>query len=448
PTHALELVEAAALRAAVACGQLEQRIPYIRSFDVLVQYLVTLSVSGGFAEADIYNEIKQTYSYESISRAEWQWCLAFITTGGAALEAYDEYNRVGVHKGRYYAMNRSIAMRHRLSIGTIVSDTLVEVKYKNGKKIGVIEERFAGSLSKGDTFMFSGRFLEVVRMRGMQLTVKNSRKRNTHTPAWLGSRMPLSAALSVALRQQMSLIQAGKLQSVELERLQPLTQLQSKRSHLPAADELLVEYFQDKEGYHLVFYPFDGRFVHEGMSMVIADRIGRQQRISFSIAVNDYGFELLTDQAIDVDTIVTPELFATTHLWDEIQNTVQTTEMAKRQFRDIASIAGLVFKGFPGQQKRDRHLQASASIFFDVFQDYESDNLLLRQAYEEVGQFQLEEVRLRQAFDRILQQKIVISRPTKATPFAFPLVVDRIRASTSSESLEDRIAKMTVRLLA
>ncbi|MFK7937709.1 MAG: ligase-associated DNA damage response DEXH box helicase [Saprospiraceae bacterium] len=447
PAHALELVEAAALRAAVKNNYIESRIPYIRSFDVLVQYLVTLSISGGFDEKEIFNEVKETFSYASLNREEWQWCLAFITTGGGALDAYDEYNRVGIYEGRHYIMNKSLATRHRLSMGTIVSNTMLEVKYKNGKKIGSVEERFVGSLSKGDTFMFSGRFLEVVRVRGMVVTVKNSRKKKGNTPSWQGGRMPLSSELSAEIRKQMSLLQSGEYQSAELQKLEPLTQLQNRRSHLPAADELLVEYFQDREGYHLVIYPFDGRFVHEGMSTLIAARIGQLKRISFSISVNDYGFELLSDLPLNVDKIVNKDLFSTKNLWEDVQNTANTKEMARRKFRDIASIAGLVFKGFPGRQKRDRHLQASAGIFFDVFQDYDSNNLLLQQAYEEVLQFQLEETRLRHAFERILSQKIVITKPNKATPFAFPLVVDRIRASMSSERLEDRIKKMKLQLI-
>lgn len=448
PAHALELVEAAALRTAVKNGYIESRIPYIRSFDVLVQYLVTLSISGGFAEEEIYQEIKETYSFKSINAAEWKRCLAFITTGGEALDAYDEYNRVGIYEGRYYIMNKAAATRHRLSMGTIVSSTTLDVKFKNGKKIGRIEERFAGSLSPGDVFMFGGRTLEIVRIRGMEVTVKNSRKKTGNTPAWAGGRMPMSSELSKEIRHQMALIQSGNFNSIELKKLQPLTDLQQRRSHLPAADELLVEYFQDREGYHLVIYPFDGRFVHEGMSTLIAARLSKMKRISFSISVNDYGFELLSDLPLAVEKVVNTSLFSLENLWEDVQNTANTKEMARRKFRDIASIAGLIFKGFPGRQKRDRHLQTSSGIFFDVFQDYDSNNLLLQQAYEEVLQFQLEETRLRTAFERISTQKIIISTPKKATPFAFPLVVDRMRASISSESLADRIARMRLRLVA
>lgn len=448
PTHALEIIEGAALRKAIKDQNLESRIPYIRSFDVLVQYLVTLSVSGGFVAKEIYEEIKTTFCFASVTQEEWNWCLAFITTGGKSLDAYDEYNRVGIYKGKYYIANQSLATRHRMSIGTIVSSTTIEVKYRNGAKIGRVEERFISNLNKGDVFIFSGKVLEIVRIHNMEVRVKASKKKKAITPSWAGGRMPFSSQLSEELRHQMTNIQTGKMNGLELKKLKPLTALQAERSHIPAADELLIEYFKDREGYHVVFYPFEGRFVHEGLSTLLAWRIAQQQRISFSIAVNDYGFELLTDQELSINQLITKDLFTTNHLWEEVMKSANATEMAKRKFRDIAAIAGLVFKGFPGAPKKDRHLQSSAQLFFQVFQEHEPDNLLIQQAYEEVMQFQLEETRLRQALERIASQKIVIKQPKKATPFAFPIIVDRLREKVSSETLKDRIRKMKLKLIA
>ncbi len=448
PTHAMELIEAAALRKAVKDKNLESRLPYIRSFDVLVQYLVTLSVSGGFVAEDIYKEIKKTYSYESVTPEEWNWCLAFICTGGQSLDAYDEYNRVGFYKGKYYIADQAMATRHRLSIGTIVSDTTVEVKYRNGSKIGRIEERFISALNTGDVFIFSGKVLEVVRIKEMEVRVKASKKKRAITPSWAGGRMPFSAQLSEELRHQMGLIQDQKSSSVELKKLAPLTNLQRNRSHVSSDDELLIEYFKDREGYHLVFYPFDGRHVHEGLSALIAWRLSQLQSISFSVAVNDYGFELLTDQELNVDEIINVDLFSTDHLQEHLQESANAVEMAKRKFRDIASIAGLIFKGFPGAQKRSKHLQSSSQLFFDVFQQHEPDNLLVQQAFEEVMRFQLQEHRLYQTLQRITQQKIVITRPKQPTPFSFPLITDRLREKVSSETLADRIRKMKLKMIA
>ncbi|TXF91297.1 ligase-associated DNA damage response DEXH box helicase [Neolewinella aurantiaca] len=447
PTHAFELIEAAALRQAIIDEKLESRIPYRRSFDVLVQYLVTLSVSGGFDADVIYEEVRQTFAFADITPAEWEWCLDFICTGGSSLRAYDEYQRVGLYKGKYYIVNQAVAARHRMGIGTIVSDSMMQLKYRNGAKIGNIEERFISSLKKGDVFVFGGKKLEVVMIRNMEVRVKKSKKKNFITPSWSGGRMPLSNQLSSGIRAQLTLVQEGKFLTRELEAVKTLTDIQADRSHVPTEQELLVEYFQDREGYHLVFYPFDGRFIHEGLSSLIAWRISQQQPISFSIAVNDYGFELLTDQPLDPSALLDPAIFSTESLWEDIRHSANATEMAKRKFRDIASISGLVFQGFPGSRKSDRHLQASAQMIYQVFKDHDPDNLLLQQANEEVLRFQLEETRLQAALRRIQGQELIIREPKRPTPFAFPLIVSRLRARVSSETLKDRIQKMKLKLI-
>ncbi len=447
PTHALELLEAAALRQALAAEQLESRIPYVRSFDVLIQYLITLAVSDGFNPNEILEEVRSTFSYHSISAEEWAWLLSFITTGGASLEAYDEYKKVEIEEGLYKVNSRRIAMRHRLQMGTIVSDGNLQVKYVSGGRIGTIEEWFIAQLKPGDTFWFAGRSLELVRIKEMLVQVRKSKKRTGKIPAWLGGRMPLSSQLSNFLRIKMQELKLGKTKEIELDVLAPIVALQKRRSYIPSQEEFLIEYFKSREGYHLVFYPFEGRAVHEGMGSLFAYRISQLQPISFSIAMNDYGFELLSDSEIPIQAAIDDGLFSTRHLYRDIQASINAAELARRRFREIASISGLVFKGFPGKHKKDRHLQSSAQLFFDVFTDYEPNNLLLLQAHEEVMNFQLEEIRLRQALQRIQQQSVLLSRPAKATPFAFPIIVDRLRGRLSSEKLEDRIKKMKLQLV-
>jgi len=340
-----------------------------------------------------------------------------------------------------------MATRHRLSIGTIVSTPTMTVKYRNGAKIGRIEERFISSLSRGDVFTFSGKVLELVRVRNMEVRVKASKKKRSITPSWLGGRMPFSSQLSEELRHQLTFIQRNNFKSAELKVLKPIFKRQAQRSHVPTEGEFLIESFKDREGYHLVFYPFDGRFINEGLSTLVAWRISQTRKISFSIALNDYGFELLSDQELDFEELSTNDLFTTKNLWADIQKSANSVQMAKRKFRDIATIAGLIFKGYPGSNKRDRHLQSTSQLFFDVFQEHEPDNLLVQQAYEEVMQFQLEETRLRKALDRIAEQTIVIKKTKKATPFAFPIIVDRMREKISSESLVDRIQKMKLKII-
>lgn len=448
PTYALELIDTAALQQAVKELRLESRQPYRRAFDVLTQYLVTLSVSGGFYPDDIYPEIKNTHAYQDLSPKEWAWCLSFVRTGGDSLAAYPEHQRVGVtDDGRYVIQTKQLATRHRMSIGTIVSDSTLQVKYRSGGNIGSISERFISSLKKGDVFTFSGKVLEVVSLNGMEVRVKKSKKKRARTPSWSGGRMPLSAELSRQIRQQLTLIHAGDYPSPELKKVRPLMELQAKRSHVPGNDELLVEYYHDREGYHLLVYPFEGRFIHEGISTLMAWRLSQQLPISFSIAVNDYGFELVSDQEIPVEELITTDLFSTESLREDIRSSANAVEMANRKFREIAVVAGLVFTGYPNARKKDRHLQSSSQLFFKVYSEYEPDNLLLRQAYEEVLQFELEETRLRETLHRIAKQKIVISRTRGFSVFAFPIIVNRMREKVSSETLKDRIEKMKLKLV-
>jgi ATP-dependent Lhr-like helicase len=230
---------------------------------------------------------------------------------------------------------------------------------------------------------------------------------------------------------------------IELKTIQPIIALQNERSKVPAENEFLIEIFETNDGHHALFYPFEGRFVHEGLAALFALRISRLYPVSFSLAYNDYGFELLSDQPIRIEDALGSAMTDTNSLEQDVLSGVNATELASRRFREIAAISGLIFKGYPGQQIKDRHLQSSAQLIFQVFSDYDPDNLLLRQAYDEVVNFQLEMPRLRKALDRINNQKIIIKYPDKPTPFAFPIMVDRLRERMTSESLEDRIKKMT-----
>ena len=444
PTHSLELMEAAALREAIRQKVVEDRLPYIRSFDVLIQYLMTLAVSDGFKQEEILPEIRNTFSYSSISDEEWYWLLNFMTTGGDSLQAYDEYRKVIIDHGIYKVENRAIAMRHRLSIGTIVGDSSLFIRFVSGKYLGTIEESFISRLSPGDVFWFAGKNLELVRIKEMEVHVRKSNRKSGAVPSWQGGRMPLSSQMSAMIRYKLAEVVEGKEYDEEMKFLKPLFELQKYRSHLPGKDEFLIEYFQSSEGYHVTMYPFEGRFVHEGMAALVAYRICQIQPITFSLAMNDYGFELLSDQPIPVEEAIETDMLGSDNLMKDIQASINSTEMARRKFRDIAAISGLVFKGYPGKPVKDRHLQSSSQLFFNVFHDYEAHNLLLRQAYEEVMDFQLEEVRLRNALDRIASQKIILTTPDKPTPFGFPIMVDGMREKLTSEKLEDRIKRMAL----
>lgn len=442
PTNSLEIIEGAAIKEAIKNGLMENRIPYLRSFDVLIQYLVTLAVSDGFFPDVLFSEIKATYAFASITKEEFNWCLNFVTTGGNSLKVYDEYHKVVIEDGLYRVTNRAIAMRHRLSIGTIVSDSMMHVKFMSGKRIGVVEEWFISKLSPGDVFWFGGKNLELVMIKDMEARVKVSKGKSGKVPSFLGGRLPLSGPLSQSIREQLDVYVNEQKLSEELKELTPLLNLQKDVSHLPSKNELLIEQIKTREGFHLFIYPFEGRLVHEGMAAILANRIGMLQPFSFSIAMNDYGFELLSDKEVDLELVMDNNLFSPEFLYEDALKSMNATETAMRKFRDIATIAGLIFTGYPGKQKKTRHLQASSQLFFKVFNDYDKDNLLLRQAFDEVLDFQLEITRMQAAFERIGHQQIVITHPEKPTPFSFPILVDSLRERFSNEDIQSRIDKL------
>jgi ATP-dependent Lhr-like helicase len=445
PTHAIELVEASALQQAVKQKAVEDRMPYLNSYDVLLQYLTTLAISEGFYPNEIFKEIKQTFCYQAVSEDQWSWLLNFLVIGSQSLQSYDEYKKVEVEEdGRFKVNNRGVAMRHRFQIGTIVGDANLTVRYQKGGYIGTIEEYFISKLNQGDVFTFAGRNLEFIRIKEMQVHVRNSRKKTSKVPSWGGGRMTLSAQMSKLLREELYKVSLDKKeQSRELKSLAHIFKQQRVDSIVPKPDEFLIETFKTRDGYHHLFYPFEGRFVHEAMGSLLGYRISLLSPITFSLAFNDYGFEILSDQEIDMQQVIDNNLFTTDYMSSDLEKSLNSTEMARRKFRDIAVISGMVFTGYPNKGIKMRHLQSGSQLLFDVFRDYEDDNLLFQQAFTETFEHQLEEGRLRISLERIETQTIVWKQCAKPTPFSFPLITDRMsREKLSSEKLADRIKRM------
>jgi ATP-dependent Lhr-like helicase len=446
PTHALELAEAAALKKAALTGQIEARMPLKMSFDVLVQYVVTLAVSDGFYEDEIYHEIIQTHAFNALTLEQWQWVLEFITSGGKSLKAYDDFKKVVQQEdGRFVVESKRMAMRHRLHIGTIVSDPMLTVKFMKGGRLGSVEEWFVAKLNPGDKFWFAGRVLELIHIRDMQVVVKLSKEKKAIVPQWMGGRMPLSTQMADLLRATIHQVSKSiEVVEEEIQLLEPLFETQKQISHVPSQDEFLIESLESRDGHHLFFYPFEGRLVHEGLASIFAFRISRITKITFSIAMNDYGFELLSDKAIPVSEAMEAGLFSLKNLQNDIKGGINAAELARRKFRDIASIGGLIFQGYPGKEMNNKNLQSSTRLIFDVLKQYDPGNLLIHQAYEEVFRDQLEEERMRKALKRINEQKIIFREISKPSPFAFPIMVDRLRERMSTESIEERIKRMKV----
>ncbi len=443
PTLTLELLEVAAARDGMEAGAIESRYPVVRPLDVLVQHVVTIAVGEGFRPDELLREVRTTDAYADLPDDEWEWVLAFVSSGGRALTGYDEYSKVVAgENGVWRVTNRSIARRHRMSIGTIVGDANIEVQYLRGPRLGSVEESFIARLSHGDRFVFAGKPLEFVRVRDMIAWVRRAPNAKGSIPRWMGSRLPLSGELAAALRARLGEAATGSFRDAEMQALRPILDVQAKWSAIPGPDEFLIERVKTREGHHLFFFPFEGRLVHEGLAALFAWRISRLRPITFSLSSNDYGFELLSPEEAPLEEAIAAGLLDPSNLVEDIPSSLNATEMARRQFREIARVAGLVFPGFPHAGKSARQLQASSGLFFDVFNRYDAGNLLVSQAHREVLERQLERTRLGRTLQRISAAKLVITNPRRTPPLAFPLLIDRNRVRVSSEKLIDRIRRM------
>lgn len=450
PTHSLEILEAVAAQDAVKAGLIESRPSPSAPMDVLVQHLVTVALGGGFEPPALLAEVRRTWAYRSLSDLAWCWALTFVSQGGAALTAYPDYHRVKPDaEGIWRVPDRALARRHRMSVGTITSDAMMQVRYwaarGGGARIGQVEESFIARLKRGDCFTFAGRLLELVRVQDMTAFVRRAAVSRATVPRWMGGNMPLSSTLADAMLARLDRWQAGDLtddSSADWQAMLPLLQVQRQWSDLPGTHHLLVEWWDSREGTHLFFYPFAGRRVHLGLSALLAWRLAQLEPLTFSLAVNDYGFEMLCAQPLAVESCIGSELFDCQSLTADIQASINAGELAQRQFREIARVAGLVFQGYPGAKKTARQVQASSSLFYEVFKNHDPENWLLTQARDEVLQSELDIDRLSQTLQRLSRIPIIVKRLVRPTPFALPLMVERMRERLSSEKLSDRVARL------
>lgn len=442
PTHALELLEISAFRRGLQAGAVEARRPLAKPSDVLIQHLVTLACGDGFDAEKMLQQIRQTVSYSDLSDQEFDWILTFITQGGKALAAYPRYRKVVEQEGRYRVTDAAITRFHRMGIGTITSNHAVQLRYLNQSKIGTVEESFISKLQKGDVFFFAGKQLEFCLIKDMVAYVKATQQKSTVTPTWAGGNLAISDTLSRYLRQEIAATQITDAFNPELTCLLPILQAQQRISHLPASHELLIETCKTREGQHLYVYPFEGRFVHEGLGFLWAYRFAQQKQATFTVSANDYGFELLAPKDYPFQLLFSAAFFSQDNLYQDIRASLNLSELTSRKFRGIAQIAGLVFKGYPSAKKTSSQLQVSASLIYEVFTKYEPDNLLLKQAETEVLNDQLEVHRLSQALDRLSQFALVWKITHRPSPIAFPLLVERLSSRLSNESLLDRIERL------
>lgn len=444
PTHALELAEYAAAREALREGTIEARRPPTLSLDVLAQHCITVALAGGFTADALLGEVRDTHAFAALTDAQWRSVLAFVVQGGQALQHYPDYRRVELDQdGIYRVHDRRIALRHRLSIGTIASDGAMQVRLMRGGTLGSVEEGFLARLRPGDRFQFAGRTLELVRFKDMTAYVRLSKRIEGVVPRWQGGRMPLSTELGARVAQ----VLYSPPRVPELKAMSSLLQLQRRVSALPAPDRLLAEFLKTREGWQLFVYSFAGRGIHEGLAALLALRWSRLAANTFTFAVNDYGFVLTAQAQTDIDATQLHELLTTEGLLEDLRAGVNLGELSRRQFREVARVAGLLPPSLPGRQARSlRQLQASSSLLFDVLSTHDPDHLLLHQAEREVLEAQLDIDSLCRVLQRCRTQQIDLRRPVTLTPLAFPLWAESMRGVLTSEDWKTRVERAAQRL--
>ena len=447
PTNALELLELSALRRGLDNGLVEIKKPPYQPLDVLLQHLTTLACGPGFNPAETLKAIRGSTSYIHISDEEWEWCLLFLEKGGICLNAYSRYRKIEWNEKEqlFFVRENSIARLHKLNIGTITSAPSIRVRFKRGAILGHVEEYFISQLNPKDVFFFAGRQLELIRIKDMTAYVKVTTRKSTTVPAWAGGQMALSDLLTKKLREEVERASRNNLDTDELIALEPLLNRQEELSVLPKQNELLIETCKTKEGEHLFAYPFEGRFVHEGLGFLWASRLTKQMQSTITVSVNDYGFELLAPRNYPLKKLLHENLeylLEDSNLELDLEAALNLSELCKRRFRSIAQVSGLMVKGYPGKNKTSGQLQISSSLLWDVFSKHEPTNLLLKQARYEVLQDQLELPRLQNALKRIKEGDIIHKEIERPGPLAFPLLVERLRNRMSNESIMDRVTRM------
>ncbi|MEJ5990794.1 ligase-associated DNA damage response DEXH box helicase [Ramlibacter sp. PS3R-8] len=443
PTNTMEIIEAAAARWAAQAGRVEQRNPPDKPLDVLVQHIVSVALGGGFTVDALYREVVGAWSYRGLTRAEFDWAIAFCERGGESLGAYPEYHRiVRGDDGVYRVKDTGVARRHRLGVGTIVSDATVQVKYLTGANLGTMEEGFIARLKPGDHFFFAGRLLEFVRVRDMAAYVRKATRHKGTVPTWMGSKMALSTELSDAVLEMMQAAERGEFVGPELEAAKPMLLTQQRLSKIPTPGMLLVEAFESREGHHLYIYPFAGRNVHLGLASLIAWRLAREHPNTFSISIDDYGFELVSAEPFDAEPVTSQRVFSADNLMQDVLDSLNSSELAQRRFREIARVAGLISTGYPGQPKSTRQLQASSALFFEVFRKYDAGNLLLSQAENEVLSQELEISRLGGALRSMREKQVAFVQLRHPSPMSLPLMVARFREKLSTEQISQRLDRI------
>jgi ATP-dependent Lhr-like helicase len=431
PGNRFEFLEATAAVDAVNQGQRDGDPFRDGGLDVLAQHVMGCACSGPFHEAELLAEIRSSASYAWLDESLWQRVLGFVATGGYALKAYDRFRRiVRDTDGRWRLAHPEMAARHRINAGIIVDAEMLDVRFRNGRSLGKVEENFGASLRPGDTIRFAGLDLEVEALKDLELIVRAAKKPG-QIPSYMGARMPLTTHLADRVR---ALLVDRTGWSRFPDDVREWLEMQDWRSALPGPGALLAESFPYRGRYYTVFYPFEGWAAHQSLGMLITRRMEAQGLSPLGFVATDYALAVWGLQPIpDPALLLSPDI-----LGDEFVEWVEASYLLRRAFREVAVIGGLVERQQPGQKKSGRQVTFSTDLIYDVLRKYEPGHLLLQAAWADTRAKMTDIGRLGDLLDRAAGQLIHVELE-RVSPLAVPVLVMIGRESLPQGSADDEL---------
>ncbi|MDE2560779.1 MAG: ligase-associated DNA damage response DEXH box helicase [Sphingomonadales bacterium] len=415
PGNRFEFLEATAAREAVEAGQRDGEDFRPGGLDVLAQHVMGTACAGPFDEAALLSEVRSSAAYAWVDEGVWARVLEFVATGGYALRAYDRFRRIVRERGGTWRLaHPEMAARHRLNAGIIVDAEMLDVRFRNGRSLGKVEENFGASLRRGDTIRFAGMGLEVEGVKDLELIVRAAKKAG-QIPSYMGARMPLTTHLAARVRE-MLVDRAGWARFPDDVR--EWLEMQAWRSRLPAPGELLCESFPFERKHYTVFYPFEGWNAHQSLGMLLTRRMETQGLSPLGFVANDYSLAVWGLKRVrDPAALLSPDILA-----GEFADWVQDSYLLRRAFREVALIGGLVERQQPGNRKSGRQVTFSTDLIYDVLRRYEPDHLLLEAAWADARARMTDVGRLGDLLDRAGGQLVHVELD-RVSPLAVPVMV-------------------------
>jgi ATP-dependent Lhr-like helicase len=431
PGNRFEFLEAQAAKDAVDQGQRDGEDFRPGGLDVLAQHVMACACAAPFDEAGLLAEVRASLSYAWLEEATWSRVLHFVATGGYSLEAYDKFKRiVRDGDGTWRLTHPEHAHRHRMNAGIIVDAEMIEIRFRNGRSLGKVEEQFAASLRNGDTFRFAGMDLEVESLRDLELIVRAAKSSAT-IPSYLGLRLPLTTHLADRV-QAMLVDRAGWARFPDDVR--EWLEVQDWRSEMPAPGQLLVESFSHAKRHYTVYYTFTGWNANQSLGMLITKRMEERGLLPGGFVANDYSLAVWGLRPVeDPAPLLSPDILS-----HEFLEWVQESHILRRAFREVAVISGLVERQHPGKRKSGKQVTFSTDLIYDVLRKYEPDHVLIEAAWADARARMTDVGRLGDLLDSAAERLVHVELD-RVSPLAVPVLVMIGRESLPQGAVDDEL---------